>query len=96
MLVVSGEVTVDPAQHDQLLELAELVEGPSRDEPGCQAYQFWLHRSARGVVHVFEVWDGEEALAAHVATDHYRVFARGLKQLDVRKIDIQQYLVELK
>lgn len=91
MIVLSGEIAVDPDQHDQLIELVDAVEPPSRDEPGCQAYQFWLHRTERGVVHVFEIWDDADAVAVHVKSDHYRSFARGLRGLDVKRLDIAQY-----
>lgn len=94
MLVISGELAVAPEQHDQLLALIDEVEAPSRLEAGCHAYQFWLHRSERGSVHVFEIWEHEDALMAHVATDHYRAFATGLKQLDVRTREIQRYQAE--
>ena len=94
MLVISGELAVAPEQHEQLLALIDAVEGPSQLEDGCRAYQFWLHRSERGSVHVFEIWESEDALLAHVATDHFRAFSAGLKQLDVRTREIQRYQAE--
>ena len=92
-VIVIGEIAVDPEQHDQLIELVDAVETGSRAEPGCLAYDFWAHRSERGLVHVSERWSDEQALSAHIAGDTYRTFARGLKGLQVRKVDIQQHAI---
>lgn len=91
MIVVSGEIVVDPELHDALLELAGAVEPPSRAEPGCEAYGFWTHPTERGVVHVFEVWRDTDAIDAHGATDHFRTFARGLRALAPVRVDVSQY-----
>ena len=93
MVIVVGEIAVDPDEHDQLIGLIDAVENASRQEEGCLRYDFWVHRSERGQVHVSEKWSDAEALAAHVAGDAYRTFARGLKGLAVRKVDIQQHVV---
>lgn len=91
MIVVSGEIAVDPDQHEALLELAAAVEPPSVAEDGCVAYQFWVHRTERGVVHVFEKWNDAEAIATHGATEHFKTFFRGLKALGIRRVEIEQF-----
>jgi len=93
MVIVVGEIAVDPDEHDQLLALIDAVEIASRQEQGCLSYDFWVHRNERGLVHVSERWSDAEALAAHVAGGAYRAFARGLKGLAIRKVDIQQHVV---
>jgi quinol monooxygenase YgiN len=58
---------------DALTKLAPL----SRAEPGCRYYQPYRDRDEPRVFHIFEVYDDEDALAAHGASAHFAEHALG-------------------
>lgn len=71
-IVVEAKVDIDPARRDEALAGARpWIEG-AQAQTGCLGY-FWTadpHHPAR--VHVFEEWDSEAALAAHLIGAQYR------------------------
>lgn len=83
MLIVSGTITLDPANHDKALEaMAPLVEATLAEE-GNITYGFWPHPSERGLFRVHEEWADEEALQAHMATPHMAEFMGAMGDLGV-------------
>lgn len=91
MIIVSGEIQIDPASEEAFLaEVANLVPA-TLAEPGCSAYSFWKHTNQPGAFHVFEEWATDEALGAHLATAHYRSFGRAMRGFGVVKVDVQRY-----
>ena len=94
MIVVRGTIQVAPADHDAMVAIAHEVEAPSRAEPGCLDYTFWIHPEQLGQFHVSELWQDEEALAEHVMTSHYRQFAKNLRGLTVLFVDVQRLTAE--
>ena len=58
---------------DALAQLAPL----SRTEPGCRYYQPYRDPDEPRVIHIFEVYDDEDALAAHAASPHFAEHALG-------------------
>ncbi len=67
-----------PGAEDRLVALLGDLARASREEPGCQA--FVAHRSSEdgSAFLLYERWDGQAALEAHHATDH---FARAVADL---------------
>ena len=91
MIVIAGIFNVDPADRDRFLEAAKAVMAETLKEPGCHAYCFSPDVSDPAVVHLFERWENEDALAPHMKTDHIRTFGRALKELKVLGRDITMY-----
>lgn len=71
-IVIEAKVDIDPARRAEALEGARRwIEG-AQAQPGCLGY-FWTadpHHPQR--IHVFEEWESEAALAAHLAGPQYR------------------------
>ena len=71
-IVVEAKVDIDPLRREEALAGAkQWIEG-AQAQSGCLGY-FWTadpHHPAR--VHVFEEWESEAALAAHLAGAQYR------------------------
>lgn len=71
-IVVEAKVDIDPLRREKALAGAkQWIEG-AQAQSGCLGY-FWTadpHHPAR--VHVFEEWESEAALAAHLAGAQYR------------------------
>lgn len=70
-IVVEAKVDIDPLRREKALAGArQWIEG-AQAQSGCLGY-FWTadpHHPAR--VHVFEEWESEAALAAHLAGAQY-------------------------
>jgi quinol monooxygenase YgiN len=58
---------------DALRQLAPL----SRTEPGCRFYQAYRDPAEPRVFHLFEIYDDEDAVAAHGASEHFGQYALG-------------------
>ena len=68
MIVITGHITVDPAEVHALA--ADLRAGVERTkaEDGCLFYAFAIDDEAAGTVLACERWRDEESLATHLAT----------------------------
>jgi quinol monooxygenase YgiN len=74
MIVVKGELRVQPEDQEALAPaLVTLIEA-TRAEPGCGAYLYMRDLDDPAVVHVFEQWDDEDALTAHMGAPHMAEF----------------------
>ncbi len=92
MIIVSGVMTVDPAKHDRMVELARDVAAASLEEPGCRAYGFWADPDQPGRFRVFEEWASQEALTEHFAAPHFAAFGEGLGEVGVTSMDVHRYI----
>ena len=93
MLIVSGTIDLDPAQHDAAVALfAPLVEATLAEE-GNITYGFWADPSDPGRFRVYEEWASPEALGAHMGTDHMATFLVGMGSLGVTGTEITQHTV---
>jgi quinol monooxygenase YgiN len=91
MIIVAGTLTFDPAKADVLAEGWNKMQKETLAEPGCLAYDYFLSRHEEGVVLVFEKWESEEALAAHVQTPHMAEFGAVMGQIGITKADVKKY-----
>lgn len=67
MLIVSGTFEVAPEDRDAFLRGREDAMRTSRAEAGCLDYVFAADPIESGRVILFEQWESEDALAAHIA-----------------------------
>ena len=81
MIIVSGTTTLKPGQRDSVLARAIIFTKQSLTEPGCRAFVFAADVSDMRVIHHYEEWEDEAALAAHLASDHVKSFTDGIAEL---------------
>ncbi|MEW9549141.1 putative quinol monooxygenase [Nonomuraea sp. NPDC050783] len=67
MVIVAGRGYVDPRQREALLTSLEASLRRTRTEPGCLDYVVAADPVEPGRVNVYERWESEEHLAAHLA-----------------------------
>ena len=91
MIVISGDLEIDPANTDAFLAAVETLVAATRAENGCNRYEFFRHLTEPGVFFIAEEWADDDALAAHMGTDHYKSFGRTLRSLGVTRVDIHRY-----
>ena len=73
--VVCATWTAQPGQEGVVLDAIERLTPPSREEPGNSVYQAYQDPAEPGVFRLFEIYEDEEAYAAHGASDHFRQYA---------------------
>jgi quinol monooxygenase YgiN len=91
VIVVSGEITIDPADREAALEVTSAMVAATLDEEGCVTYGFWADPVDPGRFRVFEEWESMDALVAHFGQPHMATFMEAMGSLDVRSSDVQQY-----
>jgi len=75
--VVIARYTARGGQEDRVAAaLAKMVE-PTRAEPGNVDYQVMRDPSQSGIFMLFERYTGEDAFAAHAASEHFGTWLKG-------------------
>ena len=93
MLIVSGIISVDPSDHDRMVELiGPLVEATLAEE-GNVTYGFWAAPAEPGVFRVYEEWASPDAMGLHMASEHMATFLAGMGQLAVTGTELYQHEV---
>src|SRR5262245_48602075 len=93
MIVVSGTITIDPANNGRMTEAVAALVPPTREEDGNSEYSYWLSQTEAGVWRVFEEWESEDALNAHMGSAHMATFIGAMGELGVSGVDIARYEV---
>ena len=96
MIVVSGILTIDPAQADRAEELTAALVAETRKEPGNITYEYTRAHGDAGHWRVFEEWADEDALNAHMGSPHMAEFMGAAGELGISAVDIQRYEVSAK
>ena len=73
--VVSATWTAEPGKEGVVLDAIEKLTPPSREEPGNRFYQAYQDPAEPSVFRLFEIYDDEEAYAAHGASTHFKEYA---------------------
>lgn len=93
MLVVAGEIKLDPAKRAEADAAFAKMREATLKEPGCIAYQAYAGRDDAGTVFMFEKWQDQAALDAHFASPHMAEFGAALGGLGVTGMDVKKYEV---
>lgn len=93
MLIVSGTVSVDPADHDRMVELVRPLVAATRAEEGNLSYGFYPDPDQPGSFRVYEEWDSADAMGAHMASEHMATFMSGMGELSVTGTSLVQHEV---
>jgi quinol monooxygenase YgiN len=96
MIVVSGVLKLDPANHDAFAEIGAKIAAASLEEDGCSAYGWWADAKTPGVFRVFEEWADQDAIDTHFATPHMADFMGSLGGVGITEAEIHKYSVEEK
>jgi quinol monooxygenase YgiN len=73
--VVSATWTAQPGQEGVVRDAIDKLTPPSREESGNVLYQAYQDASEPLVFRLFEIYEDEDAYAAHGASVHFKEFA---------------------
>jgi quinol monooxygenase YgiN len=91
MIIVAGTLSFDPTNADALAAGFDKMQAASLAEDGCLHYDYYLDRKNPGTVLMFEKWESEEALAAHMQTPHMAEFGGVMGGIGITGVDIKKY-----
>jgi quinol monooxygenase YgiN len=76
-VVLKATWTANEGSEEIVLDALEKLSPLSREEPGCRFYQAYRDPAEPRVFHIFEIYDDEEAVEAHGASEHFQAYALG-------------------
>ena len=91
MIVVSGTITIDPANNTKMEALLDTLVSATVEEAGCVSYGMYLDHRSAGSWRVFEEWASEAEMNAHMVTPHLAEFMTAMGDLGVTGVDLQRY-----
>jgi len=94
MLIIAGTITVEPGARERLEAAAADMMTETRREPGNLDYAFSVEVGNPGCVRIFECWESDGALDAHLASAHMAAFRAAIASLDLTSMGIQKYRIE--
>jgi len=94
MIVIAATARIRPEARAKAERAARAMAAASRREAGCVAYRFGADLEDPAVLHVFEEWESQDALARHFQTEHMRVFQAQLAEILAEAPAIRRYVVE--
>lgn len=74
MITILATLSAKEHKQDQLRKVLADVVSPSRSEAGCILYALYESEERDGTFVFFEKWKDEDALQAHIETDHYQKY----------------------
>ena len=95
MIIIAGSVEVDPEQRDAALEAGRPHEEAARAQKGCLDYAWTADGLVPGRIYIFERWESEADLAAHLAGPCYRGQRDTIGKYGPRGGDILKYRMDL-
>jgi quinol monooxygenase YgiN len=76
-VVLKATWTANEGSEDVVLDALTRLSPLSRDEPGCRYYQAYRDPAEPRVFHIFEIYDDDDAVAAHASSAHFEQYALG-------------------
>ena len=92
MLIVTGIAKIGSEDVEHIKVAAAKMAKASRAETGCRAYAFYQDIEDPCCFRIYEEWESRDALAAHFKTTHMAAFNAVLKDLDIKSLDISQFM----
>jgi (4S)-4-hydroxy-5-phosphonooxypentane-2,3-dione isomerase len=74
LFIAAVEYDVVPGKVDDFLAAVKENGAASVKEPGCREFDVTVSQTDPNHVFILEVYDNEEALKAHVTTDHFKKY----------------------
>lgn len=93
-ILIAGEIDLDPRAREQALADAVPLIAAALAEPGCVHYAWTADLARPGRVHVFEEWDSEADLAAHLVGQPYLAMSGHLQKVGIKAAVTRKYRVD--
>ncbi len=81
MIIVAGRIPIRPEMRARATAAAIKVTKATQTDAGCLQYHFYADLEDPNVLHVYEEWESEEALKAHLALPHTTEFLGAISEM---------------
>jgi len=95
VIIVAGTVEVDPARRDAALASGCPHMEATRAQKGCLDYVWSADLLVPGRIYVFERWESQEDLAAHLSGPHYLAMRDTMAAHGLRGADVSKHRIDL-
>jgi len=93
MIIVKARARIRPDRRDEAAAAARRMAEATEAEPGNVSYTFSTDLTDPDVIHLFEEWEDEEALAAHFTLPHMADFVVALGEIIDGDMPTTKYVV---
>jgi quinol monooxygenase YgiN len=93
MIIVAGTAKLAPGEIERLGEAMARQMAATREEDGCEQYDFSRHLSDPDLLIISERWRDQAAIDAHFATPHMAEFNAALASASVLSLNVVAYEV---
>lgn len=94
MVIVGGTIRFQTDNREALFDAIREMVAASQAEEGCLSYYVSPDMSDPDLLHLYEVWETPEHLAAHQKTPHFDKFLTHIRP-SFAETDIKRYRAEL-
>ncbi len=84
---------MQPGTRDQFFEAVAPMVAATLEEPGCRTYAFTPDVDDADLIRLYELWDDEESLAGHAASQHMAEWRERGASLPVTERDLHKYTI---
>ena len=75
MIIISGSLRINPEARQVAIDAGSEMMAATRSEPGNRVYSFAFSFDDPALVRVYEEWDDQASLDAHMSSAHMAAFA---------------------
>ena len=93
MIIVMGEIVVEPGAADKVADALAEMEAETHKEEGCITYAFSVDVANPSIVRISERWNAMEDIEKHMQTPHMAKFMESVAVIAPKSIDIKAFEV---
>lgn len=93
MILIAAHTRIKPEMMSEALAACAVMEDASQAEPGNISYRFYTDPRNTEVIFVFEEWETDDALNAHLQTPHMAAFDEAITRCQSARFVITRYVV---
>jgi quinol monooxygenase YgiN len=91
LLVIAGQIEIDPAHREAAVAAAVEMMDETLRESGCISYVFSGDLTDPSRFRIFEEWESQEALDAHFASPHMARFQKAMGGFGIVDMQVKRY-----
>ena len=95
MIIIAGKVDLNPEKREAALTAGCPHMEATRAQKGCLDYVWSADLLVPGRVYVYERWQSQEDLAAHLAGPHYRAMLQTIASHEICGMDVAKFKISL-
>lgn len=96
MILIAGTISIDPAKRDVAIAAMRDLMAETRKEKGCVSYVMSGDFDDTGCIRLFEEWESQDALGAHMKAPHMAKFQSQIPNLGFRGMKAERYEIASK